>query len=541
MRPEFLQLLGGSTLLVYSIGELSKSIQTLAGSQFRSWLNQSTQDRFRGLALGGVLSMLLCSSGAVTAMLVTLANARLLTLHQTFAVSLGAGIGSTLMVQLLAFKLSEYGLIILTGGFLIDAVAAHAWAKRIGKVLFFVGLVFFSLDMLVQAGELLRQEPVFQQFSNYFRTRPFLTFVIATLFAAFTCSSSATVVFSMSLLIAQQASVVEALPWVFGANLGTTTTAYISSLGNDVPGRQAAVGSMVTRLAGVAVFWPFQSYLAKGLEWFDFGLSREIALGHTLFNVAIALFFLPFISSLVRVVNFLIPVREHEGPFIYQYLDRSTLATPELALAQAQRELLRLSDAVERLFTQCIGFFQKGDSQAVEQFRENDKVIDFLNKGIKQFLTSLSQGEMSSEQVDKEFEIIIRTNDMENIGDIIANNIVALVYKCRNKGYEFSEEGWRDIRALHTKVLECLRLSTACFSNRTPGLEKALQLQYEAIEKMCLDFTERHLRRLHDGVKQSQDSSSAHLDLLGHFHRVASLSVNILKVQGSRQAKQAAG
>ncbi len=540
MRPEFLQLLGGSTLLVYSIGELSKSIQALAGSHFRSWLNQSTQDRFRGLALGGILSMLLCSSGAVTAMLVSLANARLLSLHQTFAVSLGAGIGSTLMVQLLAFKLSEYGLIILTGGFLIESVAAHAWVKRLGRVLLFVGLVFFSLDMLVQAGEMLRQEPLFQQFSNYFRSRPFLTLVIATLFAAFTCSSSATVVFSMSLLIAQQASVVEALPWIFGANLGTTATAYISSLGNDIPGRQAAVGSMLTRLTGVALLWPFQSYLGRGLEWFGLGLSREVALGHTLFNVAIAVLFLPLLSPLVKFVQALIPSREQEGPFIYQYLDRNTLTNPELALAQAQRELLRLSDAVERLFDQCLGFFQKGDSQAVELFRENDKVIDFLNKGIKRFLTSLSQGEMSPEQVNKEFEILIRTNDMENIGDTIANNIVALVYKCRNKGYEFSEEGWRDIRSLHAKVLDCLRLSTACFSNRTPGLEKALQLQYEAIEKMALEYTERHLRRLHEGVKQSQDSSSAHLDLLGHFHRVAALSVNILKVQGSRQAKQSA-
>jgi phosphate:Na+ symporter len=484
--------------------------------------------------------MLLCSSGAVTAMLVSLANARLLTLHQTFAVSLGAGIGSTLMVQLLAFKLSEYGLVILTAGFLIESAAAHVWAKRLGRILLFVGLVFFSLELLVQAGAMLRQEPAFQQFSNYFRTRPFLTFLVATFFAAFTCSSSATVVFAMSLLLAQQASVIEALPWIFGANVGTTATAYFSSMGSDIPGRQAAIGSVLTRLAGVALFWPLQTYIALGLEALGTNLPREVALGHTFFNAAIAVLFLPALPWLVKAVQFLVPNKETEGPFIYQYLDRNTLATPELALAQAQRELLRLSDAVERLFTQCLGFFQKGDSQAVEQFRENDKVIDFLNKGIKQFLTSLSQGEMSPEQVDKEFEIIIRTNDMENIGDIIANNIVALVYKCLNKGYDFSEEGWRDIRAFHTKVLECLRLSTAYFNNRSPGLEKALQLQYESIDKMALELTERHLRRLHDGVKQSQDSSSVHLDLLGHFHRVAALSVNILKVHGSRQTKQPA-
>jgi phosphate:Na+ symporter len=485
--------------------------------------------------------MLLCSSGAVTAMLVSLANARLLTLTQTFAVSLGAGIGSTLMVQVLAFHVSDYGLIILTLGFLMETLSAHVWAKKFGRVALFVGMVFFSLDMLVQAGALLRQEPVFQQFSQYFRDRPLFGFVMAALFAAFTSSSSATVAFAMSLLVAQQASVLDALPWVLGANLGTTTTAYFSSLGSDIPGKQAAIGSLLTRLAGVLLFWPFQAPVARALEWFQMGLLREIAVAHTLFNVAIACVFLPLLPWGVRLVTLLVPNKDEKGPFTYRYLDRSTLATPELALAQAQRELLRLSDAVERLFTQCLGFFQKGDSQAVEAFRANDKVIDFLNKGIKRFLTSLSQNEMSPDQVDKEFQILIRTNDMENIGDIIANNIVALVYKCRHKGYEFSTEGWNDINSLHAKVSECLRLSTAYFSNRSVGLEKELQRQYDEIERMALDLTERHLRRLHDGVKRSQDSSSVHLDLLGHMTRIASLSVNTLKVQGSRQVKQSAG
>jgi phosphate:Na+ symporter len=541
VRPEFLQLLGGSALLVYSIGELSRSIQMLAGSHFRSWLNQSTKDRFRGMLLGVVLSMLLCSSGAVTAMLVSLANARLLSLSQTFAVSLGAGIGSTLMLQLLAFKVSEYGLLILASGFVIESVAGLGWMKRLGRVALFVGIVFYSLDMLVEAGEMLRQDPVFVTFSDYFRSHPLFGFVIAALFAAFTHSSSATVAFCMSLLVAQQGTLLDALPWIFGANLGTTATAYFASLGSDTLGRQAAMGSVLTRVAGVLLFWPLQGPIAYALTSLDMGLRREIALGHTLFNVVLAILFLPLLSWGVKLVKLLIPNDEDQGPFTFHYLDRSTLETPEIALAQAHRELLRLSEAVEKLLNQCLVFFQKSESQAVEEFRSNDKVIDFLNKGIKQFLTSLSQGRMTRDQVDREFEIIIRTNDMENIGDIIANNIVALIYKCHHKGYEFSNEGWNDIRAFHAKVLETLRTSTSYFSNRSAGLAKELQKQFEGIEALNLELTEKHLRRLHEGVKQSQESSSVHLDLLGHLTRIASLSVNILKVQGSRQAKQSAG
>ncbi len=541
MRPEFLKLLGGSTLLIYSIAELSKSIQMLAGSHFRTWLNQTTSSRWRGLALGSVLSMLLCSSGAVTAMLVSLANARLLSLPQTLAVSLGAGIGSTLMVQMLAFKVSEYGMVILTLGFLVETIAAHPWAKRFGRVTLFVGMVFFSLDLLVEAGEMLRQEPLFVKFSNSFRDKPLFGFVISALFAAFTQSSSATVAFSMSLLVAQQATVLEALPWIFGANLGNAATGYFSSLSADLPGKQVALGNLLTKIAGIGFLWPLQAWFAASLEMLGAGVRREIAVAHTSFNIVVALVFLPLLPYGVRLVTFLLPNKEDKGPFHYQYLDWGTLNTPELALAQAQRELMRLSDSVEKLFGQCLVFFQTGDSQAVEEFRANDKVIDFLNKGIKRFLTSLTQNEMTQEQVDREFEILIRTNDMENIGDIIANNIMGLVHKCRAKGYEFSEEGWKEINQFHLQVSECLRLSTSYFSAQSVGLEKELLRRFDEIERVSLALTERHLLRLHSGIKVSQDSSSVHLDLLGHMVRVAALSINTLKVQGSRQPKQRAG
>ncbi len=542
MRSELLQFLGGSTLLIYSIGELSKSIQMLAGSNFRTWLNQSTRDRFRGMLLGGVLAALLCSSGAVTAMLVGLANSRLLSLSQTFAVSLGAGIGSTLMVQILAFKISEYGLGILAAGFVLQSIGAQPWMKRVGTLFLFVGMVFFSLDLLKTAGEALREEAAFQTFLGYFRDRPGLCLLFAAAFAALTQSSAATVAFAMSICVAQRSPLIEALPWVLGANLGTTATAYFASWGSDIPGKQAAMGSLLTKVAGVILFWPFLAPFASSLEWLGTGLYREIAMAHTLFNVAIALIFLPLLPWGVKLVMLLIPAKEDEGPFTYQFLDNNSLESPELALAQAQRELLRLSDAVERLLSQCLRFFQRGDSQAVEEFRANDKVIDFLNKGIRRFLTSLSQQAMTADQVKREFEILIRTNDMENIGDIVANSIISLVYKCRNKGYEFSDEGWQEIQLFHGKVIDCLRLSTAYFSVRTGGLDKQLEERFQEIERLSLELTERHLRRLHDGIKRSQDSSSVHLDLLGHLMRIASLSMNILRVRGTRvSSHQATG
>ena len=139
VSPELVGLLGGSALLVYSIEELSKSVQYLAGSRFRVWINNFAGNRFSGVLLGIVLSLLLSSSGAVTVMLVGLANARLLSLIQVFSVTLGASIGTTFVVHLIAFNISKWGLLLIALGVVLKAVANSDRVARLAVALLLSG------------------------------------------------------------------------------------------------------------------------------------------------------------------------------------------------------------------------------------------------------------------------------------------------------------------------------------------------------------------------------------------------------------------
>jgi len=532
MNPHLMALLGGSAILIYSIDELSRNVQYLAGSRFRAWINALAQNRIYAILLGGALSILLSSSGAVTVMLVGLANSRLLTLEQVFAVTLGASIGTTFIVQLFAFRVSNYALLIIFISVLTGAMARSDRSVQSSRAIMHLGLMFFSMQLVVDAGIGMESDELFRFVINYFRDRPMISLLLATGFTALIHSSAATIAFVMSLMVARQGNIYEAIPWVLGANLGTTTTAYFASFRTGPLGKQAALGNLVCKVTGIILCYPLMFLFGDLVLALGGDISRQVANAHTMFNILVAILFFPFISFGVRLVRHLIPEKSETGPFHFYYLDPKAIESPEIALAQAQREVLRLSDAVEEMVSKSIPLFVMGRHEDIEKIKSMDRVVDYLNKGIKMFLTKLSQKEMTPEQVQKEFEFLLRTNDLESIGDIVDKNILELVKKNLKKGYVFSKEGWLEIMGLHGKVVDCLRISTAYFNSRDPALEAKLISLYEQIEDMMIDLSEQHVHRLHEGVKESMDTTSVHLDLLMNLQRVASLSVRFVRRRG---------
>jgi phosphate:Na+ symporter len=531
MDPQVITLLGSSALLVYSIEELSKDVQYIAGSKFQIWINTLAKNRLGGMVLGMLISLLLSSSGAVTMMLVGMANARLLSLSQVLSVALGAALGTTFIVQLFAFDITDYGLLIVTVGVLGHIFLKANRLSTASRAILFLGLMLYSMKLLMDATTALQANEFFHYVITYFKDRPAISLLLAIILTAINHSSAATIGFVMSLMVARHGTIYEAIPWVLGANLGTTVNAFFASFGAGALGKQAALGNLLVKVFGVMVAYPLMQYLGKVAVFLTADLSRQIANVHTLFNFALAVLFFPFIPLGVRIVRMMIPEVKDDGPFTFHYLDPKSLASPEMALAQSQREILRLSDTVEQMVEKSIYLFTFRNIREIEALKSMDQVVDFLNRGIKMYLTKLSQEKMTPEQVQREFELLLRTNDLENIGDIVDKNITELVRKNIKKGYVFSREGWNEIMSFHSKVVECLRVSTAYFNSRDRALAAKLFVLYQEIEDMMLDLSEQHVQRLHRGVRESMETTSVHLDLLGYLLRIANLSVHFSKVR----------
>src|SRR5437868_1103562 len=140
-------LLGGTALLLFGVRFVGEGLQRAAGTRLRHVLSTLTGDRFRALLVGAGVTAVLQSSSATTVMLVGFASAGLLTLRQTIGVILGADIGTTVTVQLLAFNLLGFAPLVVFLGWLVYT-AFGGTAKYIGQAILGFGFLFLGMKLI---------------------------------------------------------------------------------------------------------------------------------------------------------------------------------------------------------------------------------------------------------------------------------------------------------------------------------------------------------------------------------------------------------
>lgn len=256
----------------------------------------------------------------------------------------------------------------------------------------------------------------------------------------------------------------------------------------------------------------------------------QIALFHLFFNIAAALFFLPLMPLGERLMVQLFPTRPDEKEsFGSRYLDRSALSTPPLALAQVNRELIRMGEIVQTMFKKSLKLFEKYDLDLEDTIRSKDHQVDTLYREIKFFLAQLSVKDLEDEDANSSMYLMRAVNEMENIGDMIDVHIIRLAQKKWKKITKFSNEGWKEICQMHrgTEEMLGLCLSVMTTSNQTLALKMANHHTHYAETGDQLKMT--HLKRLSEGKKDTIDSSAIHLELLSLYHR---MNLSLMTIAG---------
>jgi phosphate:Na+ symporter len=205
-----------------------------------------------------------------------------------------------------------------------------------------------------------------------------------------------------------------------------------------------------------------------------------------------------------------------------RHLDRTTLDTPSLALACAAREALRMGDVVETMLRDSLDVLGRGDRQKLEWMSKLDDTVDRLHEAIKLFVTDVSREPLSPDESRRAAEILAFTTNLEHIGDIIDKNLLELARKKIRKQLRFSNEGWREIEALHGRVLNNLQLALGVFMSDDVGIARKLIDEKVAVRDAERQAAENHLGRLRAGRPESIDSSALHLDILRDLKRIHS-------------------
>lgn len=558
-----LGLFGGLAFFLYGMGKMSTGLKKTAGNRMRTILAALTRNRFVALLVGAFVTMVIQSSSATTVMLVGFVQAGLMGFVQSLGVILGADIGTTVTAQLIAFKLTDYALLMVIVGFSLMMFAKNERVRNIGEVILGFGILFYGMKLMSDAMKPLRMYAPFIEFMRGLEN-PFLGILAGGLFTALVQSSSATT--GVIIVLAQQGliSLQAGIPLVFGANIGTCVTAGLAVIGTNREAKRVALAHVLFKVVGVTlfIFWipAFADLMRTLAEPFGSGTARQIANAHTIFNVALGLVFLPLIGIFGRLVKWILPESPDARALTMSthYLDEKSIATPAIGLDLARAEIARMARLIHRMLRAVIIPFMSDEKLIVNTRMSRDEKelllreiprqdeyfpkltllqgidmreekLDFIEEQVRTYLFKIVHQELSLKQASEVYGMISIASDLESIGDLIHRNMVPLIAKKRDLMTDFSEEGKEELLIYHQKVCRQVQLLEKAFRER--DLDKAAEIM--AGEKRYLDleaqYRVRHLERIRLKQDESSRTHEIHMELMDLLKQIVVYSSNIAK------------
>lgn len=517
----FVIMLAGVSLFLYGMTIASQSLEKMMANRITGLLQKLSQNNFLAIVVGISLTTLLQSSGAVTSMLVGLGSARVITLPQVMGVIIGSAIGSTLTVQIISLDLAHYALPIFVISFIVYFSSKKAIFKNAGLVGIGFALLFIGQKMITTSANHFLEIEHLRDFFVEFRSNPFYSLLASMIFCTVVQSSAITIGVAMSLAAAGAISGYDGALWVFGANIGTTSIAILAASSSNYVGKQVAWAHFFYKTISVLIFYPFASYFMSFLSTFDTTIQRNIANAHFFFNIFSAALFFPFIKKGSDFIQRLFPKAANEE-FGTEYLNMNNYQSSALAVSYAHREILRTADIVLSMINDSVKLLENNDPVLIQSIKDRDNKVDFLYRETKMFL--LDHANKSPSVNPNIMNMIMFLSDLERAADAIDINILALAIKKAALKIDFSPEGWAEIRSLHREVVKVASLGINAFQNREM-CEQVIQLKRE-LTKIEINFRENHILRLNQGLRDSINTSSIHLDLLSEYRRIASLVCN---------------
>lgn len=523
----FVQLFGGLALFLYGMNLCSSSLKSGNSHWLNKQIKRLTKGKLRGTFLGILITLFTQSSSATSVILVSLVNTNLMRLKDTLPVLLGAGIGTTITVQLIAFRLSDYALLLIAFGVLLKYTKPRTLLHHAGELLLGFGMIFFGMHVMSSGLAPLKQAPELQQLLLYFRTSPWLALLVSTLATAVVQSSGATLAVLMSFTANANGNaelsnfLLTAMPMIFGANLGTCITAFLGSIGTSRESHRVAQAQLLMKLLAVIPLMFFVQPLADLVQTITSNNpSRELANAHTLFNLLATLLILPFTGRVMWLINRFYPIKKQEKPFDAIYLDKQLLATPDLALYQVRRELYRQGELVKDQLNRITRLFDRHERELIDQAVVEDDKTDRLQKAVSIYLNRLL-AQQQSDTVTREAERLFFINsDLESTADIVVKNIIPLAEKFRTKQRAFSEKGLKELKNLERMVLEQLTLFLeGMLHQETPTLQQ-IESNSKRIQRRIDAYRSNHLKRLIEGKRETLKTSTIHLDLLDYMRKI---------------------
>ncbi len=535
-------LLGGLALFLYGMSMLGSGLEKLSGGRLEQTLEKLTNNVFKGVLLGALVTGAIQSSSATTVIVVGLVNARILKLRQAIGIIMGANIGTTVTAHILRLSdlssdnfflmlLKPTTLAPVVGiiGILMVMVGKKQKYKTLGEILLGFCILFTGMFNMEAAVSPLSESP---EFAGLFASlsNPVIGVLVGAGVTAIIQSSSASIGILQALSSTGIITWSSAIPIILGQNIGTCITPILASIGASKNAKRTAAVHLSFNIIGTCVFliviYTIQSI--SPFSFWDLPIDKGgIANFHTTFNVCVTLMFLPFVGLLEKLVIHLIPDQqtadEVDDPAIA--LDDRLLTSPGLAIQHCRDAVLQMGKLARKNFSASVRQLEQYNHKEAEKIREREDTIDRLEDRLGNYMLKIPQDNLSEQSSATISALLHILSEFERIGDY-SINLVEFAENMESTGAEFSPQAQFELTTIGEAVGEAIDMALGCFEKQDLALAETIEPLEEVVDQMQETLKDRHINRLRNG-QCTVDAAFPFVESLSCLERISDHCSNI--------------
>jgi len=464
----------GILIFLYAIIQLNKKLEAIVKEKIVFYLRKITESPLKGTVFGFLVTAINQSSSATTVLTISLVSSGLLSFYSSLGILFGANIGTTLIVNLVAIGITKLFLVFLLFGFFLFSMKK---TKKTGEIIFYIGMILFSFFLLSFAIESLKSEALLKFLA---KTNPLIALFYSIIFTAIIQASAITV--SSAIFLGEQGilELPAIIAIIIGANIGTTITALIASIGSSTNGKRTAVSHLFFNVGGALIFLLFFNQVLFLLNLINLPLANKAAFFHFFFNLITAAMFLVIVKPFSKFVMEVVPGKDESVALLPHYINKVYIQKPEIALALVKKELEREFVLAEKMLRKTVPLIEKFDEKKFIEINYLEDAVDNLQGEIASFLDELSRKNiLTRNQLSKVIDYSFIVDSIERIADRTLNIAQIARYRWLNKE-EISNETIEKLKEICWGLVELNASCIAAF--KTKKYNK--KLEQKIVEKI---------------------------------------------------------
>ena len=542
-----MKMIGGCILMLYGMNLLSSNLKKIAGEKFENILQRATDNVFKGVLTGILITVALQSSTATTVMVVGFVNAGILKLKNSIPIIMGANIGTTVTAQILRlasldgsilFFLSPSNIapILLLVGFILLEMKKKKKARDTGLLLIGIGLLFTGLMMMIEEASNFTDLPILTTILTTL-SNPILGVFAGIIITVIVHSSAATVGILQALSTTGFTTFANTIPVILGQNIGTCVTSLVSSIGATKNAKRTAMVHLYFNLIGTILFmigiYGYQ-YIVGFAFWNDAIDMGQIANFHLIFNIVSTLVLLPFTGLLEKLT--LITIRDKKGEEdedqdLNEYvtslslLDERITNIPSIALNNSLNVILKMGELSERNLNRAIKLIDKFDEEKLEHIAQREDAIDKMDIKVANYLVEIGNLELTDTENKSVSALLKIEGDYEKIGDY-AFKIAKSIELMKENELKFSNIADKEIKIMYNIVEDVIVRTEEVLKGRKVNTVVEIEALREISDKYKENYKSEHIERLKEG-NCTVENGIAFIELLADMDKIINHCINI--------------